>query len=269
VDAVIVHGACRPGTTPPGQDRWIATERSAIVLDGASAFEKGAPPADAYVDALLTGLAERIDSPEPIPSVLAAAIDQAAREVHAVPGTGPSSTVAIVREEGGWIDAAVLGDSTIVVGLADGSIERHTDDRMDQVALEHRERYRERLRTGAGYDEQHRATLGTIQTAERAVRNQPTGYWIAEAEPDAAHQLLITRYMREDVRWCVLATDGAQRGFDHLGIPWENLPAADPERLRELLDELHQWESGTDPSGAQLPRAKRHDDKTVVTWSVA
>jgi hypothetical protein len=209
VGVVIVRGACRPGDPPPGQDRWAATDRSAIVLDGASAFDRAAPPADTYVDALLAALVERIDTiTEPIPSVLADAIARAAHDVHAEPGQGLSSAVAVVRDDGEWIEAAVLGDSTIVVGLADGRTERLTDDRMGRVAVAQRERYRDRLRAGGGYDEQHRATLGTIQAEERAARNRHAGYWIAEADPQAA-----------------------------------------------------------DPAGAIFPRAKRHDDKTVVTWT--
>lgn len=87
--------------------------------------------------------------------------------MHAHPGTGPSSTVAIVRDTGEWIEAAALGDSTVMVGLSDGRTERLTDDRMGQVAVPDREHYRERLQAGTGYDDHHRATLGAIQAAER------------------------------------------------------------------------------------------------------
>lgn len=264
---MIVRGASRPGGTPPGQDRWTATERSIIVLDGASAFDQDAPPADTYVDVLLALLAERIDSTEPLTTVLAGAIKAAAERVQVDPGAGPSSTVALLRDDGESIEVAALGDSTILVGLADGRTERITDDRMSAVAVPEREHYRDRLRGGSGYDAVHRATLSAIQAAERSARNEPAGYWIAEADPTAARHALTTRYRRSDVAWCVLATDGAQRGFDHLGIAWADLPRATPEALASLLDELHSWESDYDPSGARLPRAKRHDDKTVATWT--
>lgn len=62
-------------------------------------------------------------------------------------------------------------------------------------------------------------------------------------------------YDRRDVQWCVLATDGAQRGIDHSGITWEDLPHADDDDLRAMLDRLHQWESETDPAGILAPSA--------------
>jgi hypothetical protein len=243
------------------------TERSAIVLDGASAFDRHAAPADDYVDALLGALVERVDSSDPLPVVLADAIRRAVEEVHTKRGTGPSSTVAIVREAGESVEVAVLGDSTVVIGLVGGRTERITDDRMSRVASSEREHYRRRLHAGAGYDEHHRATLGRIQSAERSARNQPAGYWIAEANPDAAHHAVVRCYPRQDVLWCVLATDGAQRGIDHHGIPWSELPSATTEQLRAVLDDLHRWEADDDPAGTLLPRAKRHDDKALVTWS--
>lgn len=81
--------------------------------------------------------------------------------------------------------------------------------------------------------------------------------------------LISRRYRRADVTWCVLATDGAQRGFDHLAVAWEDLHHASADELRAMLDTLHRWEADTDPTGTRLPRAKRHDDKTVVTWTAA
>jgi hypothetical protein len=263
---VIVCAASRPGGSSPGQDRWVVTDRSVIVLDGASAFDASAPPADAYVDALSRELAVRVDTAAPLPEILASAIEQAARAVKARPGGGPSSTVAIVRDNGPAVEAAVLGDTTIVIGRSDGSQERLTDDRLSRVAVEQRQHYRDRLHAGAGYDDHHRATLGAIQTAERAARNQDAGYWIAEADPRAASRMITREYPRGSVTWCVLATDGAQRCFDHLGVAWSDLQAADEAKLQRDLDDLHRWESEVDPAGALLPRAKRHDDKTVVVW---
>jgi hypothetical protein len=266
VGLVIVHAASRPGGTSPGQDRWRVTDHSLIVLDGASAFDASAPPADDYVDALLHALAVRIDTAAALPEVLAAAIDQAAHAVAAEPEGGPSSTVAILRDLGPTVETAVLGDTTIVIGHTDGGQERLIDDRLSHVAADERRRYRDRLRGGGGYDDHHRETLGAIQTAERAARNHDAGYWIAEADPDAAAHMIVRQYPRSTVSWCVLATDGAQRGFDHLGTAWSDLAAASTTDLQRDLDALHRWECEVDPDGALLPRAKRHDDKPVVVW---
>jgi serine/threonine protein phosphatase PrpC len=264
---VIVRGASIPGGDLPGQDRWIATSRGVIVLDGASAFDPAAPAADHYVDALLATLAETFDSPTDLPTILSVAIARVRWQLNAEPGGGPSSTVLLLREVGEWLELLVLGDSTAVVGRRGGLTERWTDQRIADVAVDLRDQYRHELRAGRGYGSAHRERLREIQRAERAVRNTAGGYWIAEADHGAAQHAIVRRYPRPDVNWCVLATDGAQRGLDHRRTDWADLPKASAAELRSHLDDLQSWEADADPDGSQLPRAKRHDDKTVVTWT--
>jgi hypothetical protein len=265
---VRVQGACRPGGDPPGQDRWAATHHGVVVLDGATAFDPAAPTADRYVDALLAALADILDTPADLATIISEAIASVADRLQLAPGDGgPSSTVLLLREAGEWLDVTVLGDSVALTGFRDGRIERLTDNRMQKIAPDLRARYRERLRSGVGYDSTHRELLCRIQHEERTARNTEHGYWIAEADPAAAHHAIFRRYHRADVAWCVLATDGAQHGFDHHGIDWTVLRTDRTRQLHERLDELQCWEAEHDPNGRQLPRAKRHDDKTVVVWT--
>jgi hypothetical protein len=64
----------------------------------------------------------------------------------------------------------------------------------------------------------------------------------------------------------VLATDGAIDTARHLGLDdWEAITRSDQVGLSTLLQCCHEWEANTDPSGHQLPRAKRHDDKAIAT----
>ena len=109
----LVHAASRPGGHGSGQDRWTATATGVIVLDGASAFDSAAPPADAYVDALLAALTVRLDTDTDLRTVLHDAIADTAQRLHLTPG-GPSSTVMLLREAGETVELAVLGDSTAV-----------------------------------------------------------------------------------------------------------------------------------------------------------
>jgi hypothetical protein len=262
-----IRGASQPGGDPPGQDRWTSTSRGAVVLDGASAFDPAAPAADHYVDVLLAALAETLDRPADLRAILGDAIALVAHQLNITPGGGPSSTVLLLREAGEWLELLVLGDSTAVIGLRDGLIERWTDQRIAGVAADLRARYRDDLRAGQGYNSAHRELLSEIQRVERAARNTDTGYWIAEADDDAGRHAIVHRYPRTDIDWCVLATDGAQHGFDHHDIDWAALHKASAPELSDLLGSLQRWEADADPDGLQLPRAKRHDDKTVVTWS--
>ncbi|MEV1295813.1 hypothetical protein [Pseudonocardia sp. NPDC049635] len=264
--AVTVHGALLPGRTPPGQDRWAATPHGIVVLDGATATAPEVPPAEHYVDTLLTESTTRLDTGDDLPSLITEAIASTADTLGLVPGAAPSSTVAILRWTETDIEAAVLGDSTVILGTADGGVARLHDDRLASVAPAARRTYQERLRQGHGYDDRHRALMATIQRNEVHARNTAHGYWIAEADPAAGHHVLTTRLPRTHVRWAAVATDGAQRIIDHLGLSWADVATRDDDELRDLLDRLHRWEAESDPHGVALPRAKRHDDKTIVTW---
>ena len=263
----VVRGAPRPGGAPPGQDRWTATTRGIAVLDGASAFDRSAPPADDYVDTLLGRFATYLDTEDDLATVIHDAIAETAERLQLDPGRGPSSTVLLLREAGERLELAVLGDSTAMIGVRDGRIERVADDRMSTVAAPVRHEYRSRLRQGCGYDATHRELLTRIQRAERDARNTPGGYWIAEATPAAGAHAIRRPYPVRARAWCVLATAGAQRGFDHHQVQWTTLHEETSHQLLQRLDDLHRWEADHDPDGTELPRAKRHDDKTVVTWS--
>jgi hypothetical protein len=138
-------------------------------------------------------------------------------------------------------------------------------DRMDALDLEPRRTYRARLSAGSGYDDRHREILRTLQAQQAALRNRPGGYWIAEADQDAARHAFVERHRAEEVPWLVLASDGAYEPMKHLGLDdWPEVSAMDYEALYGLLVQCQAWESTVDPSGESLPRAKRHDDKSLA-----
>lgn len=263
----VIHGASLPGVAAPGEDRWTRTATGVIVLDGATSVRPDVPHAGDYVDALLDVLTVAVDSPSDTRTAIADAIEVVAANLDLTPGASPSSTVAVLRERGDTVEAAVLGDSTIMLGFTDGTEERLTDNRLWRVAVEDRTTIHERLRNGSGYDDQHDALLRDVQAVELRARNIRNGYWIAEADSLAGHRSLLRRYPRGAVAWAVLATDGAQRGLDHHRVRWADLPGETDAQLRARLDELHRWEAADDPHGRALPRSKRHDDKTLVTWT--
>ncbi|WP_145981525.1 hypothetical protein [Pseudonocardia sp. HH130629-09] len=261
-----VYGAVLPGGSPPGQDRWTATPHGIVVLDGATARAPEVPPAERYVDTLLDALTTRLAGRDELPEVIAEAIADAKSTLGITPGVGPSSTVALLRWTETTIEVAALGDNTIVLGLTSGGEVRLRDDRLSTVDPAARRTYHERLRHGHGYDDGHRDLLTTIQRSEVQARNTQDGYWIAEADPDAGHHAETMHLPHESVSWAVIATDGAQRVIDHLGLPWADVATSDDDELQALLDRLHRWETENDPNGQALPRAKPHDDKTLVVW---
>ncbi|UGT54226.1 protein phosphatase 2C domain-containing protein [Nocardia asteroides] len=260
--SIAVESAQLPASSD--EDRLVVTENAVIVLDGATAHDPAMPAAGAYVDRLASHLAELIGEPRSVADVLEKSIAGTAGALGLVPGAAPSSTVALLRIEADSVAVLVLGDSSVIVGLRTGAVDVHTDDRLAKLQLPEADLYRRSLADGQGYSERHRKVLQRLQIAERARRNRPDGYWIAEAEPDAAKHALRVRYPLEEVAWIVAASDGAFDLIPTLGVTWPEVAQMTSHQLDRLLHDVHTWEAETDPDGQALPRAKRHDDKTVA-----
>ncbi|WP_216911857.1 hypothetical protein [Nocardia noduli] len=247
-----------------GDDRLVLTPHSVIVLDGATAHDPTMPCASDYVDELGIQLSRTVDSTAPLPHVLHEAIATTAQALRLKPGYAPSSTVAIVRTLPHTVESLVLGDSSVIVGYRSGRVSITTDERLSQLGLPDATRYTERLATGCGYDDTHHIILKSLQAHERAHRNQPGGYWIAEADPQAACHSFTSTYDREELAWIILATDGVSDLQTAVDFDWPGIATFPSADLAVLLARIHAWEADSDPDGRTQPRAKRHDDKTVA-----
>jgi len=255
------------------QDRYFVTGGEdgivLVVLDGASAFQPKRMDAGVYAEFLGDSIAGRLDNNPnvAIADAVAGAISHTVDQLGLIPGRSPSSTVSVLRTRPGAVDLYVLGDSPIHYGNDD---EHYTlvDDRLGLVARQLRALYVSRLRAGHGFNDRHRRTVAALQRAQRQVRNVEGGYWIAETDPAAAHQGLSVILSPDELAWAVMATDGAADLIDHFGDSWYRLAHLNLEDYLPLLEELHAWEATVDPNGAKLPRAKRHDDKTIVALAL-
>ncbi|WP_308283493.1 hypothetical protein [Pseudonocardia nigra] len=236
-----------------------------VVLDGASAFVPVEVDPATYAQTLGAHIAARLDDDPAarLPGIVAASIRHTAAELDLTPGRSPSSTVSILRARTSTADLYVLGDSPIHYGTA-STAHVLTDERLAGIAPTESQHYTARLRAGHGYDDGHRAALATLQRAQGTARNQPGGYWTAEAEPKAAFQGITCTLGPDAITWAVLATDGAADAVDHNGQNWSTIAHYDSDQLAQLLHRLHNWEADSDPDGRKLPRAKRHDDKTLA-----
>ncbi|MCA2205739.1 protein phosphatase 2C domain-containing protein [Nocardia rosealba] len=251
------------------EDRLVVTDGAVIVLDGATAHDPAMPSAGAYVDFLAADLARTIGESSSLADILARSIARAVDVLGIEPGAAPSSTVALVRIEPDVVDVLVLGDSSVIVGLRTGAVDVHTDDRLPRLQLPEADLFRRFLADGQGYSGRHQKVLQELQVAERARRNRPDGYWIAEADPRAAEHALRVRYPRDQVEWIVAATDGAFDLVPTLGVSWPEVANMSTRQLEHLLRDVHIWEAEVDPDGQALPRAKRHDDKAVAVVRIA
>ncbi|MHC1563434.1 PP2C family serine/threonine-protein phosphatase [Actinomycetospora sp. C-140] len=250
-----------PAGDAPNEDRVRVGTNAVVVLDGASGSDTRVTVAD-YVDHLAGALIDVLDAePDvPLPHALADAIRSTVAALRLMPGESPSSTVSIARRRGDEVHLLVLGDSPIYLG-PDGDL--FTDDRLARLDLPSRTKAYKRLRQGAGYDEAHRELVRAVRAEQLPLLNEPGGYWIAEARPEAGHES-VTRTVPADLPWLVMLTDGVDKPLRHLGIPIDDVAQRTRVQLEDLLRELHEWEEDKDPAALELPRFKQHDDKTAV-----
>lgn len=263
---VDIRAADRAGGSA-NQDRHYILDRCVIVLDGASSPDPSSPDGGWYADSLGNELRQRLaERPDAdLTQTLFDAIATVASLAALIPGTAPSSTVAIFRWSNTTAEAFVLGDSPIIVNTVDG-IESVRDDRLADIAGAERHAYQDALRRGHGYGPDHRQHLRKLVDEQRAHRNRPNGYWIAEATPEAAEHARHEQWDMRRLGAALIVTDGVSRGVDQLGTPasWpQAFELANNHGPESLIDRIHDAEA-TDPDGERWPRSKRHDDKTVV-----
>jgi hypothetical protein len=258
--------AARDGDRGASQDRIYIGDHFAMVLDGASSPDRTDHDGGWYATALGECLTARLRQ---TPNV---SLDQAVRESIAAiatqhgltPGSAPSATLAIVRWSTSTVEAFVLGDSPVAVEHVDGRVEVVRDDRLAAVAQpEHQELLEAAARHGFGFD--HPDEWRALVDAQRRARNQPGGYWIAEATPEAADHAVRVEWPTDTIASVLLVTDGVAAGPETYGVPpsWTDAIGVARANLQQLVDAVHEAEA-SDANGRRWPRSKRHDDKAAV-----
>ncbi|MFK0244485.1 hypothetical protein ACIQUM_07290 [Amycolatopsis azurea] len=245
------------------EDKVFTTRTAVIVLDGASAFAPVPISPATYAHTLGGTVRDHLDRDPGVDlaDALADAITDTTARLGLSAGASPSSTVTVLRRRGDHVDVLVLGDNLVV--LPGRTI---TDPRLGNLDLPERGRYRRRLADGGGFDDTHRALLIALQRRQATYRNRAGGYWIAETDPAAAYHALRATIPIDQIPWAVLATDGAYTPMRHLDIAdWAAISALPEPELRDILARCQSWERDVDPGARALVRAKRHDDKTLVT----
>jgi hypothetical protein len=180
------------------------------------------------------------------------------------PGT-PASTVCLLKHQSDHVEYLVLCDSPLVLDL-DGNVDVITDDRLDKVIGP----LRDRALTGESAldSAEHLATVRRIIGERQRFTNQPGGYWIAAANPAAAHEAVTGTaplHGPQRLRRAALLTDGASAAVDQYKLfDWAGLldvlTNAGP---RDLIRRVRDAEAG-DRDGRVQPRYKRHDDASAA-----
>lgn len=239
--------------------------RAVSVLDGATSLRPTARTGGWYAHQLSDALEPRLDSDTDLAQALADAITQVAENHGLRPGDSPSSTVALLRWDDEVVEALVLADSPIVVFTGSGE-HPVTDDRLANLRAPGSGGYRHRLLSGGGFGEQHLTALRNSMDVTARRRNVEGGFWVAEADPDAAFRATRARWPRDEVRAALIASDGVSCGVDDYGLypNWTAvLEHATSEGPGQVLAAVRAAED-SDPDGVRWPRPKRHDDQALA-----
>ncbi|MCG6496875.1 protein phosphatase 2C domain-containing protein [Kitasatospora sp. A2-31] len=163
----------RPGRDDrPSEDRILATPSgdAFVVLDGVSTLSDDRPRGGWYADTLGKLIVDRLaaGSGTELTDVLHDAISVITRTYALAPGASPAATVSVVRLGDTTVEAAVLGDSPVVVIGRDGTVRTLTDTRLAEL-VESRPQaaeYRRRLAAGSGFDTRHHQLLVELRDAQ-------------------------------------------------------------------------------------------------------
>ncbi|ASU80352.1 hypothetical protein CDG81_21095 [Actinopolyspora erythraea] len=261
-----VEVAERAGTEP-SEDVVLTLPNAVAVLDGATSLRPTERTGGWYAAELAAALRPHLDSPaEPdLAESLEAAIAEVSTAHGLSPGDSPSSTVSVLRWNERLVEALVLADSPVVVFTGSG-VDAVTDDRLDALRTPGNDGHREWLRDGGGFDERHHRELRAAVDATGRWRNVEGGFWVAEADPRAAHRAIRRDWPREAVRSALLASDGVSCGVDQYGSyrDWRGLlEHARTESPGAVLERIRAAER-SDPDGRRWPRPKRHDDQALA-----
>lgn len=260
-----------PGSADKTNEDWAGASLSTVVvLDGVTS--PGGMPTGCqhnvpwYVNHLgLRLLVESTTHPDSaLRDCLAAAISSVA-EMHSgtcdltSPGT-PMATVATLRIAEGGCDYLVLSDATLVLDMTSG-VEVISDKGVSGFAAAQWEALR---KTEFGTPE-NSARMRDLVAEQRRYRNQPGGYWLAAADPQAAEHALTGAVPLSGLEGAAIMTDGISAMVDtYAEWTWRELLDALAQRGTEgVLAAVRDVESG-DPTAARWPRFKISDDATVA-----
>lgn len=247
------------------EDVVLVLPQAVAVLDGATSLRPTARTGGWYARNLAEALRPRLRSPADLADVLAESIAEVSEAYGLRPGASPSSTVSLMRWDATSVQALVLADSPIVVFTAAGE-HPVTDDRLANLGTAGRNQYRDRLRSGGGFGDEHLAALRASVDRTGQLRNVEGGFWVAEASPEAAYRARRAQWPRAEVTAAVMASDGVSCGVDDYGIysDWSSLLSeAESAGTHHVLDTVRAAEMA-DPDGQRWPRPKRHDDQALV-----
>jgi hypothetical protein len=142
----------------------------------------------------------------------------------------------------------------------------YSDHRVEEFAAGPRAAYQARLASGMGYDAEHARLLRELRAHLCTGRNRQGGFWVAEAEPEAARHALTIDIDPNHITDAAICTDGASAVVDTYGLVPDWSTALDLMRDKgpmALIAASREAELA-DREARRWPRGKVHDDATAV-----
>jgi hypothetical protein len=265
IDVAERPGVGLDGAVRPSEDVVVVLPNAVVLLDGATSLDPALPSGGWYAARLAGELAGRLAGypATDLADLLAAAIKTVSRDNDLVPGAAPSSTVALLRWSETTVEGLVLADSPVVAFTPAGPSVL-SDARLS--TMPRGAGYRDRLAGGAGYGDDHLVALRSAADTVGRLRNQEDGFWVAEADPDAAYYAERASWPRAEVSAVLMASDGVTCGLDPYRVfaDWAEVRAlANTDGPEAVLDRVRAAEL-SDPNGTRWPRPKPHDDQALV-----
>jgi hypothetical protein len=159
--------------------------------------------------------------------------------------------VAVLRVAEGRADHLLLGDSVLVLDGVDSPTQLVEDRREPHIARPLRQRLAALDPDSGDFDRLRSALIAAF----RERRNQPGGFWVAQASGHAAAHALTGGRPAAELKAVALLSNGASRVVDRFGLmEWSQVPAVEPEELIRLVRD------------AELAQGVEADDATAACW---
>jgi hypothetical protein len=184
----------------------------------------------------------------------------------------PSASFQSLRLADGGIEIAGLGDCTLFLRDAAGTLTRHSGLRAGRSGEQSSARMALTRLGGLNLDGEgfrDTETLAALR-ASRARQNTEAGVWTLGIHPDAGDHVRIEMPDLALPAIGLLCSDGFADSVDNYALHTAAalLERAERQGLRALLSEIRRVERDIDPNGLQYPRYKRSDDASAILLQV-
>ena len=259
----------------------VPEQGCAVLVDGATGLTKvnlvaGESDAAWYARNLCTSLAKELGCiSRSAEDAFVAAGSEVAEAYRQFEGASeleridePNGSVAALRWDDHIVEASILGDCIVVLGLRNGSCALMYDDTLTKLD----EMNYERMHV---YATEHEVTMAEARRAlnprfieNRLKMNEPGGYWAADISCRGFSHVLSKGFFRADVSWMFTCTDGFANAVD-MGVSgsFESLARDVAEGRGEQLGQKLRDAENADAGCWQVHRSKTSDDATyLIVW---